>query len=75
MDQLDELVQAHLATIQPYLHLISAGTTGELQPEQVPVGLVVQVELANLGSGPALDAVGRPPGHSQPSDATVLCTG
>jgi hypothetical protein len=75
MNQVDELVRAYPATIQPYLHLISAGTTGELQPEQVLAGLEVQVELANLGSGPALDAVGRPPGHSQPSGATVLRTG
>jgi len=49
MDQLDELVQAHLATIQPYLHLISAGTTGELQPEQVPVGLEVQSSSPTWG--------------------------
>jgi hypothetical protein len=58
-DQVDELVQARLATIQPYLHLISAGTAGEPEPHQVLVGLEVQVELANLGSGPALDAIAR----------------
>jgi hypothetical protein len=66
---------AHLATIQPYLHLISARHDRRTSTRTALIGLEVQVVLANLGSGPALDAVGRPPGHSQPSGATVLRSG
>lgn len=56
-DQVDELVQARLATIQPYLHLVSAGTTGS--PDRYLVGLGVEVKIANLGGGAAIDAVAR----------------
>jgi hypothetical protein len=56
-DQVGELVEARLATIQPYLHLVTAGARGE--PDPYFVGLGIEAELLNLGSGPAIDAVAR----------------
>jgi len=54
-DQVDELVQARLATITPYLHLVTAGQRSTADPYLI--GFEVDAELTNLGSGPALDAV------------------
>jgi hypothetical protein len=51
-DQADELVRARLATVQRYLHVVLAGASGT--PDRYLVGLTVEVELANVGSGPTI---------------------
>jgi hypothetical protein len=56
-DQVDELVAVRLATIQPRLHLVAAGVRGH--PDELLVGLVIEVEVQNIGAGPAIDVVGR----------------
>jgi len=42
-DQVDELVEARLTNIKPYMHLLSAGKTGEPDPSLVLIGLGVQI--------------------------------
>jgi len=56
-DQVDELVTARLATIQPRLHLTAAGHHGAPDPHFI--GLVIDADLLNAGMGPAIDVVGR----------------
>jgi hypothetical protein len=55
-DQVDELVTARLATIRPYVHLAAAGTK-ESACDPFLIGLIIEADIANVGSGPALDVL------------------